>query len=555
MALGYDGKLYILAFDHRGSFQKKMFGIEGDPTPEETERIADAKHLIFEGMVKATETGAVQDDQSACSSTSSSAARIPAEAKEHGLKLAMPVEKSGQNEFDFEYGDEFGEHIEKFDPDFSKVLVRYNPDDAAELNQRQLGRLKRLADWLHEHDRKFLFELLVPATDEQLASVDGDTDRYDAELRPELMRRAIAETQDFGCEVDIWKIEGVDAREDAEMLARQTRVGEGREGVVCVLLGRGASDDKVDQWLRAAAPVEGFVGFAIGRSIWWDALKGFLDGSLEREAAAAQIAENYLRFIRVYEEQETAVASSLRRSSAWRRWRCAAAVAARAVSPRRRSGGATQSAHRGGAVGTRAACANVWLAHKRHTLRNTFIDARRGGRFDSRYAGARAPTLGWRWSRRRCRYRRVPRDLERADALRRPVGGEGVADDPAVRHRAPEAAVVGLAAVVAHAEHVARRNGDRARQVAPLSAGARGDERLALQLPVAHDVPVAHGDAIAAHADDALDEGLRGLLGGRAGQGWPSAAGAAARRALVGTRRRVEGDDVADLGVGARGDG
>ena len=52
MALGYDGKLYILAFDHRGSFQKKMFGIEGDPTPEETETIADAKHLIFEGMAR-----------------------------------------------------------------------------------------------------------------------------------------------------------------------------------------------------------------------------------------------------------------------------------------------------------------------------------------------------------------------------------------------------------------------------------------------------------------------------------------------------------------------
>jgi myo-inositol catabolism protein IolC len=308
MALGYDGKLYILAFDHRGSFQKKMFGIEGDPTPEETERIADSKHLIFEGMVKAVETGSVLEDQVGVLVDEQFGGTIPAQAKERGLKLAMPVEKSGQNEFDFEYGEQFGEHIESFDPDFSKVLVRYNPDDAAELNERQLERLKRLADWLHENDRKFLFELLVPATDEQLASVGGDTDRYDAELRPELMRRAIAETQDFGCEVDIWKIEGVDAREDAETLARQTRSGEGREGVVCVLLGRGASDEKVDHWLRVAAPVEGFVGFAIGRSIWWDALKGHLDGSLEREAAAAQIAENYLRFIRVYEEQETAVA-------------------------------------------------------------------------------------------------------------------------------------------------------------------------------------------------------------------------------------------------------
>jgi 5-dehydro-2-deoxygluconokinase len=308
MALGYDGKLYILAFDHRGSFQKKMFGIEGDPTPEETERIADAKHLIYEGMVKAAGTGAVHADQLGVLVDEQFGGTVPQQAKSEGLKLAMPVEKSGQNEFDFEYGADFGAHIEKFDPDFSKVLVRYNPDDDAETNRRQLGRLKELADWLHEHDRKFLFELLVPATDEQLASVGGDTDRYDAELRPELMRRAIVEAQDFGVEVDIWKIEGVDAAEDAEMLARQTRTGAGREHVVCVLLGRGASDEKVDHWLRVAAPIDGFVGFAIGRSIWWDALKGFLDGSLERDAAAQQVADNYLRFIRVYEEQETAVA-------------------------------------------------------------------------------------------------------------------------------------------------------------------------------------------------------------------------------------------------------
>jgi myo-inositol catabolism protein IolC len=308
MALGYDGKLYFLAFDHRGSFQKKMFGIEGDPTPEETERIADAKHLIFEGMEKATEIGSVPGDQIGVLVDEQFGGTVPQQAKKDGLKLAMPVEKSGQNEFDFEYGDDFGEHILEFDPDFSKVLVRYNPDDDAAVNRVQLEKLKRLADWLHDNGRKFLFELLVPATDEQLASVDGDSDRYDAELRPELMRRAIAETQDFGCEVDIWKIEGVDAREDAETLAKQTRQGAGREGVVCVLLGRGASDEKVDQWLRAASPVEGFVGFAIGRSIWWDALKGFLDGSLERDAAATQIAENYLRFIKVYEEQETAVA-------------------------------------------------------------------------------------------------------------------------------------------------------------------------------------------------------------------------------------------------------
>jgi len=266
MALGYDGKLYILAFDHRGSFQKKMFGIQGDPTPEETERIADAKRLIFEGMLvavgegaEAGATGVLVDEQFG--------SNIPEQAREHGLKLAMPVEKSGQDDFDFQYGDDFPAHIEKFNPDFSKVLVRYNSDGDADMNKEQLTRLKRLADWLHDNDRKFLFELLVPATDEQLASVGGDSDRYDAELRPELMRRAIEDTQNFGVEVDVWKIEGVDEQSDAAMLAEQARTGEGREGVTCVLLGRGASTEKVEQWLEEAAPVEGFIGFAIGRSI------------------------------------------------------------------------------------------------------------------------------------------------------------------------------------------------------------------------------------------------------------------------------------------------
>ena len=301
MPLGYHGKLYILAFDHRGSFQKKMFGIEGIPTAEETETIRDAKRVVFDGMLEAVRrgaeagaTGVLVDEQYGSD--------IPGRARARGLKLAMPVEKSGQTEFDFEYGEDFPAHIERFDPDFSKVLVRFNPDDPdAEMNRRQIERLARLSDWLHEHDRKFLFELLVPATAAQLESVGGSADRYDAELRPELMRRTIETLQNGGVEVDIWKIEGVDERSDAEMLAKQARTGPGREGVTCVLLGRGASIEKVEQWLETSAPVEGFIGFAIGRSIWWDALKGYLGKTLERADAAATIADNYLHFVTIYE--------------------------------------------------------------------------------------------------------------------------------------------------------------------------------------------------------------------------------------------------------------
>jgi myo-inositol catabolism protein IolC len=302
MQLGYEKKLYILAFDHRGSFQKKFFGIEGEPDPEQTAMIADAKHLIFEGMQRAVAegadaaiTGVLVDEQFGGS--------VPEEARAQGLALAMPAERSGQNMFDFQYGDDFGEHIERFDPDFTKVLVRYNPDGDAAENKEQLGKLRRLSDWLHSKQRKFLFELLVPAEPAQLEAVDGSTERYDAELRPALMQRTIAEIQDAGIEVDIWKIEGVDERSDCEMLAAQARSG-GRDGVVCVVLGRGADDAKVDHWLEQAAPVDGFVGFAIGRSIWWNPLKEYVDGKIERSTGAQRIAANYLRFVKVYERAE-----------------------------------------------------------------------------------------------------------------------------------------------------------------------------------------------------------------------------------------------------------
>lgn len=298
MALGYDGDLYILAFDHRGSFQKKMFGIEGDPGPEETATIADAKRLIFEGFKHAIEAGAPKN-AAGILVDEQFGADVVREAEKEGFIFAMPVEKSGQDEFDFEYGSDFGKHIEDFDPRFSKVLVRYNPEGDGEMNSAQTARLKELSDWLHANDRKFLFELLVPAEDDQLASVDGDPDRYDKELRPALMVRAIAELQTAGVEPDIWKIEGIDKKEDCHRISDQVRSG-GRDGVACVVLGRGADDSAVDHWLKQGSGVPGYVGFAIGRTIWWDAVKSFLAGDLDRDAAAAKISENYRRFIDVY---------------------------------------------------------------------------------------------------------------------------------------------------------------------------------------------------------------------------------------------------------------
>jgi myo-inositol catabolism protein IolC len=300
VALGYDKDLYLLAFDHRSAFAKTLFGISGrEPTADEAERISQYKRSIFEGLALAVEEGAPRD-AAGLLVDEQYGAQIAREGAERGLVVAMPVEKSGQDEFQFEYGDDFGGHIEDFDPAFAKVLVRYNPDGDRDVNGRQTERLAVLSEWLSEHGRKLLFELLVPAEAAQLESVGGDAERYDREVRPRLMVEAIRELQASGVEPDVWKIEGLDSREDCRRIAQVAR-SDGRDGVVCVVLGRGANDEAVEHWLRQGAAVPGYIGFAIGRTIWNDALKALLDGTIERDDAVRRIADKYRRMIDVYD--------------------------------------------------------------------------------------------------------------------------------------------------------------------------------------------------------------------------------------------------------------
>jgi myo-inositol catabolism protein IolC len=297
------GRVYLLAFDHRGSFQSKLLGIAGTPTPDEAARISEAKGIIFAGFRKALETGEI-DDGAGILVDEQYGGEIARVARELGVVLAMPVEKSGQAEFDFEYGDQFGNHIAEFEPTYAKVLVRYNPGGDAELNRRQAARLARLGDWLHGSGRKFLFELLVPPESQQLDRVGGDSDRYDRELRPDLMIETIRELQAAGVEPDIWKIEGLDAREDCVHLAEVARSG-GRDAVECVVLGRGGDEDRVVHWLRTGAGVPGFVGFAVGRTIWWQPLEEWLAGA-SADDAAETIAANYRKLVDAYTNAEQA---------------------------------------------------------------------------------------------------------------------------------------------------------------------------------------------------------------------------------------------------------
>jgi myo-inositol catabolism protein IolC len=294
-------RLYLLPFDHRGSFEKDLFGVADGAEPDDAQRarISDLKVLIYEGLEEALVNGAPSASAGVLVDEEFGA-DIARRAKVAGLTLALPVERSGRDEFDFEYGDGFARHIEEFDPDFVKVLVRFNPDGDAEINARQATRLAYLSDWLRQHGRALLFELLVPPTKAQLACVREDVAAYEHTALPGLVVRAMAALQQAGVEPDVWKIQGLDDRVDCANAVAQARAG-GRDDVVCIVLGHGADDARVKHWLNEAAGVDGYVGFAVGRTVWFDALADHVAGRCDRAMARTRIAENYQEMIDVYE--------------------------------------------------------------------------------------------------------------------------------------------------------------------------------------------------------------------------------------------------------------
>jgi 5-dehydro-2-deoxygluconokinase len=292
---GYQKPLYILPFDHRGSFETGMFHWKGELTAEQTAQIAAAKQVIYDGFISALASG-VPTENAGILVDEQFGHAILRDAAEKGYIFACPAEKSGQNEFDFQYGEDFAAHIEAFHPTFCKVLVRYNPEGDAVMNSHQAARLKRLSDYLHAANRSlFMFELLVPAEPAQLEKLKGDKKAYDLELRPRLMVGAIEQLQRAGVEPDVWKIEGLDRHEDCEKIVTVARQG-GRDAVGCIILGRGEDDRKVTEWLTTAARVNGFIGFAVGRTDFWDPLVAWRDNKISREAAVSEIASHYRRF-------------------------------------------------------------------------------------------------------------------------------------------------------------------------------------------------------------------------------------------------------------------
>jgi len=300
MTPGYDKALYLLPFDHRNSYVSGLFDFKPPLSPSHSEQVRDSKQLIYEGFRKALADG-VPTESAGILVDEEFGSDILRDAHGRGFVTAMSVEQSGSEEFEFEYGAEFSRPIETFDPTFAKVLVRYNPEGDTALNRRQADRLKMLSDYCQRSQRPFMFELLVPPTRDQLARIGDSKALYDRRLRPTLMCMAIRQLQDAGIEPDVWKVEGLSRHDDCERIVAAAR-HDGRGAVGCIVLGRGAGVARVLRWLTTAAKVEGFIGFAVGRTTFWDAVAAYRAQTMTRAEAVAQIARRLRNWVDIFEQ-------------------------------------------------------------------------------------------------------------------------------------------------------------------------------------------------------------------------------------------------------------
>ena len=288
-------QIFALAFDHRNSLRRDFMHLTGQPAPEQHSTMVAAKGVVTDALIEAAPQ--VSPDTPVLLIDHEYGGQFVPRAQAAGVKVAMPVEESGQAELRYLCDGHPERVVDAHHPDYVKVLIRYNPGGDAAMNARQRGRLREFSGWLAGRPQQLMLELLVPPEPAQLAAVADDQSRFDRETRAALTAAAIDQIAGDGLRPALWKIEGPESLQDAARIAEAVRAANPDAG--CLVLGRGADDAAVRRWLAIAAATDGFTGFAVGRTIWWDALKGFADGG-DAGAAVRAVAARYLDLVRYY---------------------------------------------------------------------------------------------------------------------------------------------------------------------------------------------------------------------------------------------------------------
>ena len=287
-----DEPLFVLAIDQRGPAAMDLFGITGAPSRADLSRMRQAKALVYEGLRHVA--GSIPIGREGFLIDEDLGEDVARTAQADGVVVLMPIEKSGSRVFELEYGDQFAEHVDAFDPDFFKALVRYNPDDDESVRQTQIGRLAAVSEWAGRANRRWIMELLVAPTPEERSTLQGMSD-FDRTARHAGAAQVISQLQDGGVHPTIWEFEGFDTASDAdETLAAVA--ADGRYPAACMVVGRNAPIDRVEHWFALAANRQ-FVGFAVDRTVWEEPLQQFFAGTLSNEGVIHAVAATYTALV------------------------------------------------------------------------------------------------------------------------------------------------------------------------------------------------------------------------------------------------------------------
>ncbi len=287
--------LLILAADHRNHLKKEILHVKNELSEKQLEKLKDFKSIIFEAFKLSLENGAKKDECGFLMDEDYGDKSLKL-AKESGIIIILPVEKSGMKTFEFEYGKNFIQHIEKYNPEYVKVLIHYNHDNI-EGNEKTLKNLRILNNYLVNTNHKFLLEMLVDPTQEQLKKYGKSN--FDTKVRPVLTAMSIHEINRAGVNPYIWKLEGYDRKEDIDKISNAVN-GDSK----IVILGRSESMDKVLKWIQIGKQNDKVIGFAVGRTIFMKPLVDYNSKKISREKAVKDISRNYLKIIDYYKNSK-----------------------------------------------------------------------------------------------------------------------------------------------------------------------------------------------------------------------------------------------------------
>jgi 5-dehydro-2-deoxygluconokinase len=273
-------EVYAFAFDHRTQF----FELARDAGADEA-RLARLKQLLVDAVAQASaafdlgsRTGVLIDDVYGQDALNAATGR--------GWWIGRPVELPGSDPLVFQHGRSIGTTLVAWPQEHvAKCLVAFHPDDDVATRLENEAQIEALHDAVQASGHELLLEIVPP---KRLPRAD-DT-----------VYRALKRLYNLGVYPEWWKLEPMSAaqwRAVDDLIAERDPHCRG-----VLLLGLNAPIDRLAAGFREARASTHCRGFAVGRTIFGEPARRWLENDLDDAALVAAVRSNYEALIRAWRD-------------------------------------------------------------------------------------------------------------------------------------------------------------------------------------------------------------------------------------------------------------